>query len=751
MNGLNTTRTGTPLRHRGIGAWWMLASLLWTPLAALAAPPVLTAQGSSVDLVTPIHVGLALDRLAGVGQVVSVTCTITADEDAPGTQASIELPANVRRVGGELSWSGDLRQHETVSFSAKLLFDAPGNTTIRARALRRIDAHNSWGDLAALYLTVGTQSSRAGFAPIPDASHVEDAGMSHPPTGILLPAQPAAARRGSAAPTPPAHEAIPGDPAAQTTTDCKDDDEKPGTHEPPPCAYFAHVPRPDRDEAHTGVTAAPVTPQGSLTVTGHWYYYDRDDAYTPAIEFLVELVRGDNSAHLAWCFTDLAGAYSCGPVDNPGGVGVRTRLYSWTNYNPNPDTLAVVNPDWGTSNDTANAYKTRTGVVVLADGVQDIGSWHSNNGSNYERAYWTLRDVIDVWRYVHFNGGGGEAGPTTVEWKLDGTHGDEYHPGGNVHITGETPLAPKGTVTKHEYGHNIMYNVYAGYMPPNPSCNPHTIQGSYSAGCAWTEGWAEFLPAVVNNDPHYYWANGAQLNLETPSWGTSGWSSGDWVEGRVAGALWDMFDAASDGDDTYSDGGFANFWDVMRNVRSDTFSHWWSSWLGRGHSNVSWGPIMGLYQNTIEYRTGPANDDFANRHTIPYLPFVVSGLDTRNATTQGLDPALPCASVAYPRQSRSVWYAYTPTVTDLYKVDTIGSSHDTVLALWRGSWGGLANRGCNDDAGGLTSSLTRTLYAGVTYYIEAMAYGSGAGGTLSLTMSRQPNDRIFSDGFTGDQ
>ena len=215
----------------------------------------------------------------------------------------------------------------------------------------------------------------------------------------------------------------------------------------------------------------------------------------------MELVRGDNGGHLTWCFTDLGGTYSCGPVSNPGGVGVRTLLHSWANYNPNPDILAVVNPDWGTTNATGNTFRAQTGVVAFPDGTHDIGAWFVFNDDSYERAYWTHRDLNETWRYILFNGGGGVAGPTTVQWKLSSTDGTYYNPGGNVHLMGVDPLSPLGVVAKHEYGHNVMYNIYGNYMPPNPNCTPHTIQAPLSAGCGWTEGWTEFLTSVVNNGP----------------------------------------------------------------------------------------------------------------------------------------------------------------------------------------------------------------------------------------------------------
>jgi transcription elongation factor len=63
---------------------------------------------------------------------------------------------------------------------------------------------------------------------------------------------------------------------------------------------------------------------------------------------------------------------------------------------------------------------------------------------------------------------------------------------------------------------------------------------------------------AVNNNPFYRWDSGSSLNLETPTWSTSGWDDGDDVESQVAGALCDILDSINDGDDMYTDGDITN-------------------------------------------------------------------------------------------------------------------------------------------------------------------------------------------------
>jgi hypothetical protein len=194
----------------------------------------------------------------------------------------------------------------------------------------------------------------------------------------------------------------------------------------------------------------PSLAQGQLTVTGHWAFIDRNDNYTSALEFIVQIIRGDNGNHLAWCYTSHNGTYSCGPFTNPGSAGVRSVLRTWTNYNPYGDILTIINPDWGTSTNINNTYGVQTGVTVFPDGVHDIGAWFVINGSTYERAYWTQYDLNRTWRYIWFGTGLSQnpretSGPATVRWKIDSTDGTYYSYGGHIHLTGADPLSTENS------------------------------------------------------------------------------------------------------------------------------------------------------------------------------------------------------------------------------------------------------------------------------------------------------------------
>jgi hypothetical protein len=146
-----------------------------------------------------------------------------------------------------------------------------------------------------------------------------------------------------------------------------------------------------------------------------------------------------------------------------------------------------------------------------------------------------------------------------------------------------------------------MDDVYNDAMPPSPNCNPHNLDATSSAGCAWVEGWAEWFPCTVYNDPFYRWPSGAALNLEAQSWG-NGWGEGDTTEARVAGALIDITDSANEASWDRFNEGSANIWYTFMHHVDNTYVQYWSSRTADGYNVTDAGALAGSYQNTIDYQ-----------------------------------------------------------------------------------------------------------------------------------------------------
>ena len=702
---------------------------------------------------TPITAILQMEPLPLIGESAALTCTVSSVFDAPGTSVQIELPADARVISGDPTWHGDILAGNSITLSISIVFTKGGDKAVYCRALRYVNEDETWGDLAEFYANIGSERSILGYATLSP--------MERNAPGIL---------------------AIPGDgQIIEPNTNTPLPDPLP-SEEPTPESFLPLDNNPylgNNNHSEPQVEAAA----GSLIVTGRWSYFDRDDNLIGAPFLLIELLKGDDSSHLAWCWADRYGYYTCPSITNPGSVGVRTRMMTYVSFNPYGDVLAVVNPDVGTTADPANTYKVITSAVVFTDGTHDIGSWNLGNGIGNERAFWAEEDIVAAWDYVWWNAGQSQSpqetsGGVTVEWKTSSTDGTYYTHGGNIHLAGEDPVS--ASVATHEYGHKIMYTVYGDWMPPTACPSPHYVKSAHNDQCAWREGWANFFALVVNNDPVFLWPSGSTLNLETPTWGTSTWDDGDTVEGRVAAALWDMLDTTDDGSDETlgSSDDFANIWDTLFHQNDNNFSEFWAAWKSRGHDELF--PVMAIYQNTIDYRSTkpgtfnkltPANGatgqaasftlDWGTSTGTGYYQYCydtsnnnvcngswVSTGTTSSATITGLSPTTTYYWQVRAGESGGMTYGNGPGPTTWWSFTTgnvpgafnkssptNGAKKQPGVTL---SWGASTNATqyyycydtTNDNncllwvANGTNTSIALNLTAGTTYYWQAKATNS---------------------------
>lgn len=89
--------------------------------------------------------------------------------------------------------------------------------------------------------------------------------------------------------------------------------------------------------------------------------------------------------------------------------------------------------------------------------------------------------------------------------------------------------------------------------------------------------------------------------------------------------------------------------------------------------------------------------------------------------------------------SKSAWWKFTPTVTRNLRIDTIGSTGDTEIAVYTGSAVNALTKITSDsDSGGSNTSLIRNLQmvAGTTYYLQVRAFNG-------VTMNYTVNVRVF--------
>jgi PKD domain len=143
----------------------------------------------------------------------------------------------------------------------------------------------------------------------------------------------------------------------------------------------------------------------------------------------------------------------------------------------------------------------------------------------------------------------------------------------------------------------------------------------------------------------------------------------------------------------------------------------------------------------------PGNDDFANATVIDpsSLPYSDS-VAIDEAATEPLEPGQ-----CYYGNSQTVWYSITPSVSGLYRLSRSSSFYYSFAAAWEQSgsgFSGLTGLGCAQWAFG-TSSITFSVQAGTTYYIQAGASFTSSGSSgITLEFIAPPANDNFADAKT---
>jgi len=134
---------------------------------------------------------------------------------------------------------------------------------------------------------------------------------------------------------------------------------------------------------------------------------------------------------------------------------------------------------------------------------------------------------------------------------------------------------------------------------------------------------------------------------------------------------------------------------------------------------------------TLEFIAPPANDDFANATPVGSVPFS----DSVDATAASIESGEPTPSCGYGQSAGSIWYAFSPSMTDSYSVQSPYSGIWPQVAVYTGSsLGSLTDLGCRV----FGSTLTFRAEAGRTYYLQ-LGGVSGGRGTINLSITEAPD------------
>lgn len=365
-----------------------------------------------------------------------------------------------------------------------------------------------------------------------------------------------------------------------------------------------------------GVAPAKTT-TGNLTVKGQWLFsYNGWTAASPAQVNIYDLGPGSQLNLKGTCFTYPNGSFSCGPILNDDGSG--NRLDIVVGIFANTSVCHILDS-------SSNPYFNLTTTVWIncPDGTLDVGALHIRQDQTgaWLLDSWTF-GIAGAW-YRLYSVVGYNTPTVTVVWPFESW--PHYHSGVEIDLPDWGWFFQD--VFLHEYAHHVMYTI-ANYLP---SClENHSITRTSDLSTAWTEGWADFFPLwvlghtkiVVTNGTHY-----GEIELENVNWNSSGWDDGGKVEGRVAGALLDIYDSTNDAPpwnyETLSDG-IGRLWATMSQVcqeHKSTFEDFWKDWNATYYTHPigpsspynlqDWGStLMAIFQNSIDYRgLGDVNAD----------------------------------------------------------------------------------------------------------------------------------------------
>jgi hypothetical protein len=368
-------------------------------------------------------------------------------------------------------------------------------------------------------------------------------------------------------------------------------------------------------------------------VRGDFHYNARDGQWSPARSTKVYLYDSDPGGT-----DDLLATTTTSADPNANGTFQFPAVTNWDADDSDPDPnnrrldLYVV---WETDNtdsptarrrvttfgDWAYQWSSGTPRVNVPDGTSDFFNYTVPDGGS-QPAMWIFQDLLRAWEYVRNNSNPQtDPGSVTARWEFNRndlspcTNSCFYAgPGGPYIFIAHHHRNSADTII-HEVGHHYMYNATGWWLWWDIGCYNHDLFTQESVNCAWSEGWSDFFAVAGNGDSCYDLGLGPctgtadrdHYNLETHTRNDNPqqFPWGDTVEGRVAGALYDLVDPNNEAPWWDSANfGFAPIWNIVRVAPHETtFFEFWNSWKTSGNNKHH--AVRAIYQNTIDYDTAP--------------------------------------------------------------------------------------------------------------------------------------------------
>jgi hypothetical protein len=259
-------------------------------------------------------------------------------------------------------------------------------------------------------------------------------------------------------------------------------------------------------------------------------------------------------------------------------------------------------------------------ILLSHDGAYTIDFPITERWPSYQ-AIWIFEDIRNTWNYVYNhdfrNGVPYDPGSVTAEWEeglecyLSICNSITWAPEIGPHFIFITDFNNTNSMdtVMHETGHMFMFNANKWWYSDS-SCWYHSMFTSINTNCAWSEGWADFFPMVVNGDHCYNIMavnpcaglvdiNYYNLEDHNRTDNPNNFSFGDTVEGRVAATLYDLYDFNHEGYDREGASFFPISQIALGSSQVTTFQNFWNDWISTGQDQFLSG--LTLWWNTINY------------------------------------------------------------------------------------------------------------------------------------------------------
>ncbi len=309
-----------------------------------------------------------------------------------------------------------------------------------------------------------------------------------------------------------------------------------------------------------------------------------------------------------------------------------------------------------------------------------------------------------------------------------------------------------------------------------PSSSPFTIRSSNLASTA-ESGEPAHAGSPAAHTVWFKWtapANGNQIvSTQGSSYGTTSVNGADITYGLApldtvlavyTGSSINSLTSVTSNDDYAPVGGVTQTWSRVTFAVTSGTTYYFAVGASSAATTAE-GMVM------VNLSQPPPGDDFANANLVVAVPYV-SNVSNVNALTEAGEPALLKADVypsanaklieLYPTKDgttnpggASLWWTWTPAVTQEYILSTNGGAIDTVLGVFTANnsaspaVNALTLVAQNDDVGLLSASvylsssrIRQTFTAGTTYYIKVDGFEGRQGGVTLSIAAPPPNDNI---------